>query len=642
MFKHKILFLLLLLISSVAFSEVRKVQNVSERSDSIVDNVSERSYVDHILSLTEALAEQEAMDIEELEASLRELAENPINLNNTDSRTLERLFFLSDDQITNILLYVWHHPMQSLSELRMVYGIDDYTLRCMLPFVYVEAREKQDESTVRDWFSRSRHEVTMRLDGRNLTTFTSDPIYASLRYKLNASNRVFIDVAAKRDAGEKFSARSRCGIAVEVRDINFDKNGRFKLINAVIGDYRPSFGMGLAVNSGSTYGKSVYASKIGFMPQGLRRYSGTSSDFYRGAGFSVEMDKNYNISAFYSLRSPDSTFYHNTIGLNFSYNKDRLSLGLTVVDDILSDSLRISNTYYNANYFRGNNQFTASLNARYAFRRVFLLGEAAVSQNNIWGAAVIAGVRYVPLQDVSLMALYRYYSPHYDALNANTFAETSRPNDEHGGYVGADISALRNWHFSLYADLFAFQGPKYGIRDASLGYDWQALAEFSPSKKFAITAKLRGRRKGTTDTYSARLYGINTIHNWSFRTEADMSVCSDVGQKNVTYAGLVFEQVEYGFSTIPMVLQGRVEAFYITDWRNRIYIYENDVLYAFSIPAQYGTGIRTFLNWRYHISEHFALYLRVSDTYYFKQWAESRNLTSRHRPDVHLLLKVKY
>lgn len=648
--------------------------------------------VDYVISvLVETLAEQDAsVDIEQLEDDLRELAADPVNVNNASTGQLQRLVFLSDDQRLALQLYAWQHSLQSLAELRLVPTFDEYAIRLLTPFVYVGPPPPKSNS-FHDWFSRSRHDVFLRADARNLTSFSGDPFYGSFRYRYNAGGHIFFGVNAKRDAGEVFGARSRYGASFEARDLRLPSAGKQEVVlrNVVAGDYRAAFGLGLVLGSGLPFGKSAYASRLGQATQGIRHYGGTSSDFLRGAGATVGIG-DVDVTAFYSVRSPDSAYFHHTVGAALTWQRNRLSLAVTAVEDLLSDSLRLRNNYYNVNYFRGQRQFSGSVTARYGFRRVFLLGEAAVSQNSTWGAAVLLGARYVPVQDVSLLALYRWYSPYYDALHASTFSETTRPNDEQGGYLGVDVTRLRNWRFSAYADLFAFSGPKYTIRQPSFGYDWMFLSEYSPSSALSLAFKVRNRRKGDKDTYTFRLALFNALKfgttsrtdssstapaddkpvirqkaSLSFRTQFDASLCraglplipltpadSSLSASGATRptAGFSFsEQVEYRFGRAPLVLQARVAGFWVPDWNSRIYLYENDVLYAFSVPAYYGIGVRAFLNMRWHISSHYALYLRVSDTWYAPRWVSARNASgssavpfSPHRPDIHLMLHIKY
>ena len=83
-----------------------------------------------------------------------------------------------------------------------------------------------------------------------------------------------------------------------------------------------------------------------------------------------------------------------------------------------------------------------------------------------------------------------------------------------------------------------------------------------------------------------------------------------------------------------------MQAFDARQWNNRIYAYENDVLYAYSIPNVYGLGGRFWVNVRYKINDMFAIYIRVSETIYQKAWAEEHEKENA-RTDVHALLRVK-
>ena len=88
------------------------------------------------------------------------------------------------------------------------------------------------------------------------------------------------------------------------------------------------------------------------------------------------------------------------------------------------------------------------------------------------------------------------------------------------------------------------------------------------------------------------------------------------------------------------VLTRLLQGFDAREWANRIYTYEHDVLYAFSIPATYGLGGRAYLCLRWQIIPQLALYFRVSETVYAKQWAASHS-RPQTRTDLHLLLRAK-
>jgi hypothetical protein len=73
-------------------------------------------------------------------------------------------------------------------------------------------------------------------------------------------------------------------------------------------------------------------------------------------------------------------------------------------------------------------------------------------------------------------------------------------------------------------------------------------------------------------------------------------------------------------------LNGRFSWFKTDGYNSRLYAYENDVLYAFSIPALYGKGIRTYLNFRQNFTEKLTLWLKVAATHRFSE-VEGENTT---------------
>ncbi len=77
------------------------------------------------------------VDFEELETDLMQLHENPINLNAATEEDLRKLRFLGDEQIDDILLFAYRHPFLDIYDLRMIYGLADYEIRNMIPFIYI-------------------------------------------------------------------------------------------------------------------------------------------------------------------------------------------------------------------------------------------------------------------------------------------------------------------------------------------------------------------------------------------------------------------------------------------------------------------------------------------------------------------------
>lgn len=630
----------------------------------------------------EDLVEQgQEVDFEELSQQLADLSEHPLNLNTATADDLHLLPFLTDQQIDAILLLVYQQPLHNLYELQLIDCLPDYQIRNLLPFVTAEPVDQQEPVYWREMWHYARHDLLLRLDARNIentrTAKTNnngnDPMYAYLKYNFNYRNRVQWGISMERDPGEPFySPHKTYGADFYGGYLQLQNFGHLKRF--VAGDFRASFGQGLVINTNMRYGgKLAMLQNGGFTREGLQRKTSTAEyNFLRGAGATISVGK-FDLTAFYSARKIDAnvdtaentfpsiqkTGYHRTvneinnkrsewqqiIGFNGTLRLASARIGITVTEQIFTDTLIPKTTYYNHNYFRGKRQFAAGLNYQWHLRRVMLFGEVATAQNNTWGVANITGLRYSPINGIAFTALYRYYSPHFDNLLANAFGETSRQNDENGLMLGTDITAVQHWRFSIYGDAFHFHGPKYGIRDSlTWGGDALLQAEYLPSKYMNMQWKTRAKIKGGEQKYELR-YNLNAaVGNWLFKTVLNGNVVLTKEKTGVKphLGGVISQQVEYHFSRVPIVIQARGEAFYTANYDNRLYLYENDVLYAFSIPMLYGQGGRWFLNFRYKINEHLSLYLKTAQTIYAPKWAVQQNLYSRTRTEMHTLLRVKF
>ena len=606
------------------------------------------------------------IDFEETESQLRQIAEHPINLNATTEEELRQLLFLTDEQIDAILLFAYKGEFHSLYELRLVRELADYEIRNLLPFVYVGESSKEDFYWSEMWHW-ARHEADVRLDARNIENNGSDPLYAQMKYMFRYKKKVDAGVVAERDAGEPLYARGKTygadfyGGWLQVDDV-------WKMKRVVAGDYRASFGQGLVVNTNMNYGgKAAYLSQRGLREEGLKRKSSTAEyGFLRGTGATIGLGVT-DITVMYSARKVDGrveegvfssiqeTGYHRTeteiegkrgvwqqvIGGNVTMRLKRLKMGVTATEMLLGDTLRPREMYYNGNYFRGKRQFAAGLNYDWMIWRLHLFGEVATAQNTEWGLANVTGLRVMPISGLTVTAMYRYYSPHYDNLLASGFGETTRNNDENGIYLGLETSLVRKWKLAVYGDYFRFSGPKYGIKEKSDGWDVYATASYSAGERTQMQWKARAKRKGDEDKYSLRYILNVSTGGWVTKTgvEANMVKRKD---SVPSFGCMLYEQVEYGWSGVPIVLQGRVEAFWVKRYENRMYVYENDVLNAFSIPMVYGTGWRWYLNFRYKIGERVSVYLKAAQTIYSSETMERQGIKNRTRTEVHSVLRVKW
>lgn len=63
----------------------------------------------------------------------------------------------------------------------------------------------------------------------------------------------------------------------------------------------------------------------------------------------------------------------------------------------------------------------------------------------------------------------------------------------------------------------------------------------------------------------------------------------------------------------------RLAWFHTDNYDTRIYAYENDVRFAYSIPFLYGKGVRCYINLRANVAKRMSLWAKLSRTWYFDQ-----------------------
>ena len=634
---------------------------------------------DIILDIYNAVTEFGEVDYEQLQTDLYTLHESPIDLNNTSDEELTQLYFLSPQQIDAILAYAYRHPFESLYELRLIPELADYEIRDLLPFVYINRAALNSETIntdalyAKEIFAKAHHELLTRIDARNIEAYEgTDPIYTQFRYRFDFRRRVTFGVQLRRPAGG-FARDLQYGAYLQLNNITPH------LHTLVAGNFQASFGQGLVLAPVFHSGKSMYVTSVGQQREGLRYYSSVDGQGLHGAGATLRWEWNkttrLDVSALYSMRRANDSTWHHLLGANLTLRHKKLQVELTAIENLWSDSIHpYTNAKYNRHYFRGRNQAVIGASFRYNHGWFDMFGEVATAQNYKrfeealngeankpinspnWGIGTIVGCRFYPTSGLSLLALYRYYSPYFDNALGYAFSETSRLGDENGGYLGFDITRLRNWRFIGYGDIFYFSGYKYGLGDATrtLGYDAMAEIQYSWSKHPSfqggdggrLSLRLRARQKGDA-TYSTRAQFDWAQGSWSLRTTAEANIIpSKLSTLNsqLTYGYTIFQDISYSLPLREgrgLGLRLRLQGFDAREWANRIYTYEHDVLYAYSIPAVYGLGGRAYLCLRWQIIPQLALYFRASETVYARKWAaaHSRPLT---RTDLHLLLRATF
>ncbi len=607
---------------------------------------------------------------EEVYSTLRHYSEHPINLNNTTKEELERLHVLSDLQIENLLYYLYSHgKMHSIYELRLIEGMESYHIRNLLPFVYIGETSSSDKKRPfhpKEVFRYGRHQVMLRIDrgaetkeGYRLSrededmpeeeiptsSYKGDPFYTSLRYTFRYKQHFDVGIRVEKDAGEQFWGKYNKGFDsygghVQVSDIGC-------IQTLVVGDFKAKFGQGLMLNSDFRLSKSASLSSIKSGGALLRKSSSTNEyNFFRGVGSTLRWG-HWQWSGFYSYRRLDADttggYVHSisetglhrteseyakwhtvgvhTAGMNVSVQYTKFRVGANVLFNHLSLPMHTSATLYNQPTPDGKIQFSGSLDYQGRVSNFLFFGETALTHQLGW--ASINGVKFYPCDVLGVVALHRYYSGRYYSMWGNSFSESSSMRNEQGFYVGIETSPIRHWKFTAYADVFRFPYPQYGIDKPSEGFDYMLESTYSPHQRLSMSLKARWKQKLTNVETSVlplqkaqlRYHLICHHKHFSFKTRLDGNLCKISREQN-SYGYSIAQDIGYNNPHFPLSGNLRFQMFHTDTYNNRIYIYENDVLYAFSNPISYGTGCRYYLNLKYSFKRWFSIWLKVAQTVY--------------------------
>ena len=141
-------------------------------------------------------------------------------------------------------------------------------------------------------------------------------------------------------------------------------------------------------------------------------------------------------------------------------------------------------------------------------------------------------------------------------------------------------------------------------------------------------------------------YQLNySFGHFDFKNQLDVNGFEE-GKNKPTYGFSVFQDVSYDFQKIPLGVNARFHVFDAQIFENRFYTYEKDVLYAFSVPMNYGMGTRYYLNLRYDAGKKLSLWLKLAQTVYAddRTTVSSGNeeITGNRKTDVRFQMRWKF
>ena len=179
-----------------------------------------------------------------------------------------------------------------------------------------------------------------------------------------------------------------------------------------------------------------------------------------------------------------------------------------------------------------------------------------------------------------------------------------------------------------YGDIFKFPWLKYLVDAPSYGKDFLAQLTYTPNRQVELYTRFRNETKQSNQSDNSTVTNfLVTIPKQSWRTQVSYKIHTAVTLRNrieLLWYDKKGVNKENGFLTFfdfiykPLLkpLSGvvRLQYFETDDYNSRIYAYENDVLYSYTIPPFFDKGFRYYLTLNYDISRKLTFWLRWAQT----------------------------
>ena len=666
--RQTVLILCLLMTPVLLFAQV--ADSVKKNTDQLPATTTEQQ----LENITENSEDLETEDDSYLQEMVQ-FQKNPVNLNSADEALLKELLILTPLQIQNLIAYrSVMGKLINIYELQAIPGWNIRMIQRLLPYVSVGSSVNV-VADLKQRFTKGDHSILTRvsqtlerskgylIDSSVATNFyPGSPQKLMIRYKYIYKNLLQYGILAEKDAGEEFfkgSQRHR-GFDFYTAHLFIRNLGIIKSL--ALGDFTVNMGQGLTQWQSLAFKKGPDVLAIKRQSAVLRPYNSAAEiNFHRGVGITIGKN-NWQATVFGSYRKTDANFasdtltttddyitslqtsgYHRTksevedraiqrqlaFGANGSVQLGRLHLGVNAMQFQFKYPLIKDPLPYNEYALTGKGFGNYSVDYSYTYKNLHFFGEAAISSQK--GKAFIDGLLLSVSNNIDMSFLYRNISRDYQSLYTNAFTESTAPNNEKGLFSGITIRPGIQWQIDAYADIYKFPWLRYRVDAPSTGSDYFVQVTYKPNKQLEIYSRYKRESKGID--YNPNELILNPViyqpkKDW--RMQVSYKVSSRFTIRNRTElvwfdrkgsaaeeGFLIYADIFYKMLRRPLSFNMRLQYFQTDGYNSRLYAFESDVLYYFSIPVFYDKGYRYYFNINYDITRKLSVWGKWGQFIYY-------------------------
>ena len=571
----------------------------------------------------------------------------------------------------------------TIYELKAIPRLDRQTIEQLRPFVNTKKPEDRLSLTPENMLKYGNHDLFLRatrtleeVKGQRIADTASSrennqgylgsPIDHYVRYTYDFQDRISFGVTAEKDAGEEFFQGSQPnGYDYYSGHVFLQDFGNLESL--AIGDFEAEFGQGMVLSSGLALNKTPGALNLSKSGRGLDAYtSANENNFFRGVGATYRLAERTKLTAFYSNKAADANlsqrdtasrrtqsitsikssgmhrtrselqdkdaFRQQVVGGHFQQNFSNLTLGATGLWIGNEKPVQPSDRLYDKFGWQGKEAWNLGLNYEWLFKDFYFFGELGYSHKG--ALATVNGLMLSLPSGFKLGAIYRNYPKDYVAPFSNAFRESGQVRNEEGLFLSAAFSPFDDWKLTSYFDRYRFPWLKFRTDRPSAGYNYANTLTYDPNgyTTYVRFSGEKGTQNQPSNVEAEAISRTNAYHQWKFRWNIEFranqhwSFQSRVSRtyfqrqgQNPQKGWMAFQDAKYETQNGDFYVVGRYGLFDVDEYRARIFTYENDLLYTFSIPFFQDKGMRYYALARLNTLGNMSYWLKLGQTRYFNR-----------------------
>lgn len=623
-----------------------------------------------IESAAEIIALSDDHEVSYLVEKLSELAERPVIINSGTEDEIARLFFLTEFQIKVIADHVKRNgDILSLYELALLPAFDRSLVMLMEPYITLTP----GDAGTRLPTGRSMIMVTA---ATSLSSPGSDGkgTRSQLRFRHEGTTLSY-GLTAENDPGESFTFNGAWGADFLSGHLMYSGKG---LINRIIvGDYSLRFGEGLAYNAGSWQGAWLISPSFMTGRSAVAPYtSAEENTFLRGAACLLG-GINTGVALFASSNMIDARVIMNgdstamavsslvkgglhvsasSLEARNSLTETLAGIHLTLGGEKIRGGVTSSMTWFslpfqpdmskseNINSFSGSRLVNLSADFKAGTGALLFFAEAACSFPGSWAA--ITGIRAKPSGRLSFNILARQLSPDYHTFHSGPFRAGSGSSGETGLAASLHLEVARHLFLSAGADSYRIPWPRYRSSSPSVGKRIEIKGEYLPRENLAVRLTYTSFSR-EYDVYAetgtaisemagkrqvAMMFSIAPSENISLVTR--LSVCQTT--PNTESGFMLCQDLSFSLRRLPLKIWLRHALCTTDSYDSRLYAWENDLIYSYSVPALYGECSRSFVMISWNPSDKMDIRMKYTVT------VSEMELLKQIKQDVRVQCRIRF